>query len=45
MRERVFRNYYEGHMEKNRGEDGSKGEGGFGSGGREGLGENADNCN
>ena len=38
---RVFRNYYKGHMDKTKGEGGSKG-------GREvwlWWGENADNCN
>ena len=37
----VFRNYYKGHMDKTKGEDG-------GGGGRWvwlGWGENADNCN
>ena len=29
MEERVFRNYYKGHMDKTNGEGGSKGERGF----------------
>ena len=37
----VFRNYYKGHMDKTKGEGG----GGFGLGGVEGWGENADNYN
>ena len=41
----VFRNYYKGHMDKTKGEDGGGEGGGFGWGGVEGWGENADNCN
>ena len=44
MGRRVFRNYYKGHMDKTKGEGGSKG-GGFGWGGGEWWGEKADNCN
>ena len=42
---RVFRNYYKGHMDKTKGEGGSKGGRWvwLGSGREEG--ENADNCN
>ena len=36
-----YRNYYKGHMDKINGAGG----GGFGWGGVEGWGENADNCN
>ena len=39
----VFRNYYKGHMGKTKGEVGEGG--GFGWGGVEGWGENADNYN
>ena len=42
MGKRVFRNYYKGHMDKTKGEGE---EGGFGWGGVERWGENADNCN
>ena len=45
MEGRVFRNYYAGHMDKTKGEGGSKGVRGFGWGRREWWGENADNCN
>ena len=38
---RVYRSYYKGYMDKTKG----KGGGGFGWGGVEGWGENADNCN
>ena len=41
---RVFKNLYKGHMDKTKGEGGSKG-GGFGWGGVERWGENADNSN
>ena len=41
MRGRVFRNYYKGHLDKTKAGEG----GGFGWGGVEGWGENADNCN
>ena len=41
----VYRNYYKGHMDKTKGEDEAREEGGSGWGGREGWGENADNCN
>ena len=41
MERGVFRNYYKGHMDKIKGEEG----GGIGWGGVEGWGENADNCN
>ena len=37
----VFRDYYKGHMDKIKGEEGD----GVGWGGVEGWGENADNCN
>ena len=33
MGRRVFRNYYKGHMDKTKGEDGSREGGGFGWGG------------
>ena len=36
MQRGVFRNYYKGHMDKTKGEGGSKGEGGFGRGGGRG---------
>ena len=46
MRGRVFRNYYKGHMDETKGEDGSKGGRYVWLGWRRGwLGENADNCN
>ena len=45
MGRRVFRNYYKGHMDKTKGESGSREGGGFGGGGVERWGENADNCN
>ena len=41
----VFRNYYKGHMDKTKGEGRGREGGGFGWGGVEGWGENADNCN
>ena len=41
----VYRSYYKGHKEKIKGEGGSKEGGGFGWGGREWWGGNADNCN
>ena len=46
MGRRVFRNYYEGHMDKTKGEGGKRGRevGLEGVGGR-GWGENAGNCN
>ena len=40
-----YRNCYEGHMDKIKGEGGSRGGGVFGWGGVEGWGEKADNCN
>ena len=42
-----FRNYYKGHMDKTKGEGGSRGgrEVWLGWGGVERWGENADNCN
>ena len=45
MRRRVFRNYYKGHMDKTKGEVEAGEGGGFGWGGVEEWGENADNCN
>ena len=45
MGRRVFRNYYKGHIDKTKGEGGSRVGGGFGWGGVEGWGENADKCN
>ena len=42
---RVFRNYYKGHMDKTKGEGGSKGGKGCGWDGGEQWGGNADNCN
>ena len=44
---RVFRNYYKGHMDKKkpRGRAEAGEGGGFGWGGVEGWGESADNCN
>ena len=45
MGRRVFRNYYKGHRDKTKGEGGAGETGGFGWGGVEGWGENADNCN
>ena len=41
----VFRNYYEGHMDKPRGKVEAGEGGGFGWGGVEEWGENADNRN
>ena len=41
---RVFKNYYKGHMDKNKGEGGSMG-GRWVWMGWLGWGENADNCN
>ena len=41
MRRGDYRNYYKGHMDKIKGEDG----GGFGWGGVEGWGEKTYNCN
>ena len=41
MTGRVFRNYYKGHMDKIKGEDGGR----EGRWGWLGWGENADNCN
>ena len=41
----VFRNYYKGHMDKPKGEGGSKGGRWVWMGRWEGRGENADNCN
>ena len=43
MRRGVYWSYYKGHMDKIKG-DGGEG-GGFGLGGVEAWGENADNCN
>ena len=43
MGRRVFRNYYKGHMDKTKRVETGEG-GGFGWGGVEGWGENADNC-
>ena len=40
---RDYRNYYKGHMEKIKGEGGGREVGLLG--GKEGWGENADNCN
>ena len=45
MGRRVFRNYYKGHMDKIKGRVEVGEGGGFGWGGAEGWGENADNCN
>ena len=49
MGRRIFRNYYKGHMDKIKGEGGSKGERcvwlEWGVGGGEWWGENADNHN
>ena len=45
MGRRVFRNYYKGHMDKTKGEGGSKGREGGLAGGGGGGGEIADNCN
>ena len=45
MGRRVFRNYYKGHMDKAKGEDGSREGGRFGWGRVERWGGNADNCN
>ena len=45
MKRRVFRNYYKGHMEKNKGEVGTREGGVFVWAGGEWWGENADNCN
>ena len=42
---RVFRNNYKGHMDKSKGEGGSRRGSGFGWVGVEGWGENADDCN
>ena len=40
-----YRNYYKGHMDNIKGEDGGEGGRGFGWGGEEGWGEKAHNCN
>ena len=40
-----YRNHYKGHREKIKGEGGGVEGGGFGWGGVQGWGENADNCN
>ena len=40
-----YRNYYEGHMDKIKGEGGGGGAGGFSRDGVEGWGEKAHNCN
>ena len=45
MGRRVFRNYYKGHIDKTKGEGGSKGRREFRWGGGEWWGENVDNCN
>ena len=45
MGRRVFRNYYKGHMDKTKGEDGSKGGRWIWLGWGEWWGENADNYN
>ena len=45
MGEREFRNYYTGYMDKAKGEGEAREGGGFGWGGGEWWGENADNCN
>ena len=45
MRGGDYRNYYKGHMDKIKGEVGGGEGGGFGWGGVEGWGENADNSN
>ena len=42
---RVFRNYYKGHMDKTKGEGGSKRERWIWLGWEESGGENTDNCN
>ena len=42
---RVFGNYYKGHMDKTKGEGGSKGQRGVWMGWGEGRRENTDNCN
>ena len=42
---RVFRNYYKGHMDKTKGEDGSKGDKWVWLGWWGVVGENSDNCN
>ena len=44
MRTRNYRNYYKGHMDKTKGEGGSKGGIGFGWSGGEWWGEKAYNC-
>ena len=45
MERGVFRNYYKGCTDKTKGEVEAEEGGGFGWGGVEGWGENADNCN
>ena len=45
MRRGDYRNYYKGHMDKIKGGVEVGEGGGFGWGGVEGWGENADNCN
>ena len=45
VRRRVFRNYYKGHMDKTKGEGGSRGGRWVWLGWTERWGENADNCN
>ena len=44
VRRRVFRNYYKGHMDKTKGEGGSRGGRWVWLGWVERWGENADNC-
>ena len=41
----VFRNYYKGHIDKTKGEGGSKGGRWIWGGGGEEWGENSENCN
>ena len=45
MGRRVFRNYYNGHIEKTKGEGGSRGGRWVWLGWGGGVGKNADNCN
>ena len=45
MGRRVFRNYYKGHMDKTKREEGSRGGRWVWLGWGRGVGENADNCN
>ena len=45
MGREVYRSYYNGNMDKIKGEGGGREGGGFGWSGVEGWGENADNCN